>query len=158
MLILSLFCFSVYIKVNYNNNNNNNNNNNISFLFSTLNMPFVATLYLGLTCQYFVVCLFCFVSSILFKLYLIFTTLWTTSVIQQTTNWWFFLCPETGLDISCKLSPDIFFLIFPIKQDLTFHANCLQWRQFAWNVKSCFLGKIRKIFQYVVCWKFYPEC
>ena len=24
-----------------------------------------------------------------------------------------------------------FFLIFPRKQDLTFHANCLQWRQFA---------------------------
>ena len=27
---------------------------------------------------------------------------------------------------------------------MTFHANCLQWKQFAWNVKSCFLGKIRK--------------
>ena len=24
------------------------------------------------------------------------------------------------------------------KQDLTFHVYC--WRQFAWNVKSCFLG------------------
>ena len=24
---------------------------------------------------------------------------------------------------------------FPRKQVLTFHANCLQWRQFAWNVK-----------------------
>ena len=33
------------------------------------------------------------------------------------------------------------FLIFPSKQYLTFHANCLRWRQFAWNVKSCFLGK-----------------
>ena len=32
----------------------------------------------------------------------------------------------------------IFFLIFPRKQDLTFHANCLHWRQFAWNAKSCF--------------------
>ena len=50
------------------------------------------------------------------------------------------------------------FLIFPRKQDLTLHANCLLRRQFAWNVKSCFLGKIRKIFQNVVCWKFYPEC
>ena len=29
-------------------------------------------------------------------------------------------------------------------QDLTFHANCLQWRQFAWNVRSCFLGKNKK--------------
>ena len=33
-----------------------------------------------------------------------------------------------------------------------------QRRQFAWNVKSCFQGKIRKIFQNIVCWKFYPEC
>ena len=37
------------------------------------------------------------------------------------------------------------FLMFPRKQVLTFYANCLQWRQFAWNVKSCFLGNIRKI-------------
>ena len=37
-------------------------------------------------------------------------------------------------------------------------TNFLYLKQFAWNVKSCFLGKIRKIFQYVVCWKFYPEC
>ena len=39
---------------------------------------------------------------------------------------------------------DFFFLIFPRKQDLTFYANCLQWRQFALNVKSSFLGKIGK--------------
>ena len=26
---------------------------------------------------------------------------------------------------------EIYFLIFPRKQDLTFHANCLHWRQFA---------------------------
>ena len=47
----------------------------------------------------------------------------------------------------------IFFLIFPRKQDLTFHAKLI-----AWNAKSCFLGKIRKIIQYVVCWKFSLEC
>ena len=53
---------------------------------------------------------------------------------------------------------EMFFLIFPRKQNLTFHANCLHWkqnltfhanclcwRQFAWNVKFCFLGNIRKI-------------
>ena len=34
------------------------------------------------------------------------------------------------------------FLIFPRKQDLTFHANCLQ---IACNIKSCFLGKISSI-------------
>ena len=26
---------------------------------------------------------------------------------------------------------DYIFVIFPRKQDLTFHANCLHWRQFA---------------------------
>ena len=36
------------------------------------------------------------------------------------------------------------FLSFPRKQDLAFHANCLQWRQFAWTAKSCFLGKNKK--------------
>ena len=50
----------------------------------------------------------------------------------------------------------IFFLIFPSKLDLTIHANCLLRRQFAWSVKSYFLGKIRKIFQNIVCWNFYP--
>ena len=45
-------------------------------------------------------------------------------LIQQTTNCWLFS-------------------YFSRKQDLTFHANCLQWRQFAWNVKTCFLGKIK---------------
>ena len=33
---------------------------------------------------------------------------------------------------------------FPRKQDLTFHANCLRWRQFAWNVTFCFLWKVKK--------------
>ena len=47
------------------------------------------------------------------------------------------------------------FHIFPRKQDLTIHANCLQWRQFAWNVRSGFLGKIRKKSQNVICWNFY---
>ena len=34
----------------------------------------------------------------------------------------------------------IFSLFFLENRDLTFHANCLQWGQFAY-VKSCFLGK-----------------
>ena len=63
-----------------------------------------------------------------------------------------------SLGIFSRRQNDVIFLIFPRKQDLTFHANCLLRRQFAWNVKSCFLGKIRKIFQNVVCWKFFPEC
>ena len=36
----------------------------------------------------------------------------------------------------------IFFLIFPRKQGLAFQANLR--RQFAWNVKSCFLEKKKK--------------
>ena len=53
---------------------------------------------------------------------------------QQMMNWWHFS-------------------YFPRKRNLTFH-----WKQFARNVKICFLGKIRKIFQNAVSWKFYPEC
>ena len=39
---------------------------------------------------------------------------------------------------------DDIFLNFPGKQDLTFYASMLHWRQFAWNVKTCFLGRIKK--------------
>ena len=49
----------------------------------------------------------------------------------------------------------IFFLFFLEKNDLTLFANCLLRKQFAWNVKTYFLGKI---FQNVVCWNFYPAC
>ena len=62
------------------------------------------------------------------------------------------------LGIFSRQQIDDIFLIFPRKHDLTLHANCLLRRQFAWNVISCFLEKIRKMFQNVVCWKFYPEC
>ena len=43
------------------------------------------------------------------------------------------------------------------KQSLIFHANWLLWRRFAWNVKTCFLGKVRKKCQYVFCWNFLPS-
>ena len=43
---------------------------------------------------------------------------------------------------------DYLFLFFP-ENRMTFHANCLHWRQLMRNVKSCFLGKIRKTFQNV---------
>ena len=49
-----------------------------------------------------------------------------------------------SLGIFSRWQIDDIFLIFPSKQDSTFYANCLLRRQFAWNVKSCFLGKIRK--------------
>ena len=70
----------------------------------------------------------------------------------------FFAYLYHSLGIFSRWQIDDIFLIFPRKQDMTFHANCLLRRQFAWNVISCFLGKIRKIFQSVGCWKFYPEC
>ena len=45
-----------------------------------------------------------------------------------------------------------FFLIFPWKQDLTLCANCLHWKQFACNVRTCCLGYIRKKYhQFVIC-------
>ena len=50
-----------------------------------------------------------------------------------------------------------YFSYFPRKQVLTFHANCLHWRQFAWNVKSFFMRKIRKYHQFVICCFFSPE-
>ena len=40
---------------------------------------------------------------------------------------------------------EIFFLFFPRKYVLTFHENCLQGRQFSWNVKAYFQGKIWKV-------------
>ena len=35
-------------------------------------------------------------------------------------------------------------MVFHRKLALTFHANCLLRRQFAWNVRAYFLGKLRK--------------
>ena len=56
----------------------------------------------------------------------------------------------------------IFFIIFfsPENRDWNFMqiVSNVQWRQFAWTVKSCFLEKNNKKFQIVVCWKFYQEC
>ena len=73
--------------------------------------------------------------------------------------WYFMQIVSIGGNLHEILNPvfwekirEMIFLIFPRKQDLIFHAN---FRQFAWNIKSCFL---RKIFQYIACWKFYPEC
>ena len=70
---------------------------------------------------------------------------------QQTDDIFSYFSQKTGLDFLCKLSATR-------NHDLTFHANCFHWWQFAWNITSCFLGKISKIFQCAVCWKFYPAC
>ena len=39
---------------------------------------------------------------------------------------------------------NIFRFFFSRKEALIFHVHCLLRRQFAWNAKACFLGKIRK--------------
>ena len=57
----------------------------------------------------------------------------------------------------------IFFLFFwenriwLFMQIVSTHANCLQWRQFAWNVKFCFLRKIRKNISICCLLKFLPR-
>ena len=58
--------------------------------------------------------------------------------------------------LSRRQTDDIF-RIFPGKYALTFHANCLLRRQFAWSVKAYFLEKLRKIFQNITCWNFYHK-
>ena len=51
---------------------------------------------------------------------------------------------SAGFNISncfCFDISNIFFLIFCSKQALTFHANCLLWRQYIWNGKTYFSEK-----------------
>ena len=55
-----------------------------------------------------------------------------------------------GKNFSRQYFEKIFFLFFPTKYALTFHANCLPRRQFAWIVKAYFLEKKNCLF--VVCW------
>ena len=61
----------------------------------------------------------------------------TVGLIQQTTTWWYFL-------------------IFPRKQDLAFHGNCLHWRQIL-SFFFFFLGNKKNL---SICrlLKFNPEC
>ena len=59
--------------------------------------------------------------------------------IQHTTKWWYvsYYSQKIGFGISYKWSP--------------------KRRQFAWNVKSFFQGKVRKILHNVVCWNINPS-
>ena len=50
-----------------------------------------------------------------------------------------------------------FFLFFLVKRILHF-MQIVSLGQFAWSVRSNFLGKTRKIFQNVVCWNFNSAC
>ena len=60
------------------------------------------------------------------------------------TFWNIFLIFPRKLDLTFHAYCLHNFLIFPRNQVFTSHADCVQWRHFTWNVKSCFLRKIRK--------------
>ena len=72
---------------------------------------------------------------------------------RNTTNGYFPAAMELNAqtkDCSASMksrsrSVSIFFLLFPENRLLTFHANCLLRRQFAWNVKAYFLQKISSV-------------
>ena len=70
-----------------------------------------------------------------------------TSSYLEVCNMW------TGMSEQCR-----FRLECLIRVCFVSHLVSTLWRQFARSVKSCFLGKVRKIYQYVVCRSFYPEC
>ena len=66
------------------------------------------------------------------------------------------------LPLSCLIQQTTngrYFSYFSRKQDLTFYANCLHPSEtICKKCQTCFLGKIRKKNQYVVCWQFYLAC
>ena len=64
----------------------------------------------------------------------------TKNLILTVYEWPLLTLSMLGKHFSI-LNFEICFLIFPRKQDLIVHANCLHRRQFACNVKFCFLGK-----------------
>ena len=72
-----------------------------------------------------------------------FTSLWANSADDKLMIFLFFFFLENRIRHFMQIGDNLH------------EANL---RQFAWNVKTRFLGKQWKIFQYVVCWKFYPQC
>ena len=77
----------------------------------------------------------------------------TISAMLLRTHFMLFCATEsllltiTTLWANLKDDKLVIFLIFSRKQNLTFRANCIHWRQCAWNVKSCFLEKKKKYFK-----------
>ena len=65
-------------------------------------------------------------------------------------------CQPLLLSWQIPQSNCLYFSYFSKK--ITFCANCLLSRKNIQNGKVYFLGKIRKTFQNVVCWNFYPAC
>ena len=68
-------------------------------------------------------------------------------------------CPESvSIPLSGLIQQTTNILIFPLKRDLIFYAKYRHWRQFAWNVKTCFLQKNNeKYFSMLSAKKFYQE-
>ena len=96
----------------------------------------------------------CMVMNIVsfFSKHLTFTT-WSGQ-IQQITNWWFFLSFPRKQDWH-------FIQIVSSGDNLHDMSNPVFWEKLetiCMKCHSCFLGKLRKIVQCVICWKFYPEC
>ena len=58
-------------------------------------------------------------------------------------SYFLFKCLACWVKFSADNILKYFFLIFPRKQTLTFHENCLS-RQFSWNVKVYFLWRNKK--------------
>ena len=60
------------------------------------------------------------------------------SSLRTSSIWLAFVIGESVLDSQkmlykfsySRLGNNLYFVIFPRKQDLTFHTNCLHWRQF----------------------------
>ena len=66
---------------------------------------------------------------------------------------------KIGFEISCKLFPrDICMKWQSSKWALTLHANCLWWEKICMKWQSLFSAKLRKLFQNVVSWIYYPAC
>ena len=89
--------------------------------------------------------------------HLTFTTLWANLAHDKLLIYFlFFQKKKTGCNISCKLSP---METICMNSHILFYGknkkntSKILWRQFAWTVASCFMGKIRKILQNV-CWNF----
>ena len=64
------------------------------------------------------------------------------SCLELCMKW--LLNPESAGKICSRRHLILFFLIFQRKQVLIFHVNHLLGRRFTWNIKTCFLWKIKK--------------
>ena len=84
---------------------------------------------------------------LLYYLFYLFSPfLWETTQNDLQLSLWRVIKPQLNQSIN-QIVLNISYVIFYVsrKQDLTFHANGLQWRQFAWTVKCYFLNKNRTI-------------